>query len=198
MAGWHLHTTMETTRSRLKPCVDVTRRHWQVGAVTSTYCSPRGRFGPLEAVPTPGHASDHFALVGAGACFTGDAVLGEGSVFISPHAGAMAGYLRALEALRERSDFDVICPGHGPPVWDVRDRLTSYLDHRLDREHALIGALAQGHRSVVELLDAAWSDVPSALRPAAAVTLAAHLDKLEEEGRLPAGVERPAFGAIAW
>jgi hypothetical protein len=29
------------------------------------------------------------------------------------------------------------------------------------------------------------------LRPVAAVTLAAHLDKLEEEGRLPAGVQRP-------
>jgi hypothetical protein len=31
------------------------------------------------------------------------------------------------------------------------------------------------------------------LRPAAAVTLAAHLDKLEEEGRLPGGVERPKW-----
>jgi hypothetical protein len=31
------------------------------------------------------------------------------------------------------------------------------------------------------------------LRPAAAVTLAAHLDKLEEEGRLPEGVERPKW-----
>jgi hypothetical protein len=29
------------------------------------------------------------------------------------------------------------------------------------------------------------------LRPAAAVTLAAHLDKLDDEGRLPSGVERP-------
>jgi hypothetical protein len=38
--------------------------------------------------------------------------------------------------------------------------------------------------------------VPAALRPAAAVTLAAHLDKLEEEGTLPAGVERPRRGAI--
>jgi hypothetical protein len=36
-----------------------------------------------------------------------------------------------------------------------------------------------------------WDDVPSVLRPAAAWTLAAHLDKLEEEGRLPVGVERP-------
>jgi hypothetical protein len=44
---------------------------------------------------------------------------------------------------------------------------------------------------VDELLDRAWDDAPPALRPAAAVTLAAHLDKLAEEGRLPEGVERP-------
>jgi glyoxylase-like metal-dependent hydrolase (beta-lactamase superfamily II) len=156
------------------------------------------RFGPFEAVATPGHAPDHFALLGAGACFTGDAVLGQGSVFISPHPGAMAGYLRALERLRERDDFDVICPGHGPPVWDVTEKLTEYLDHRLDRERALRAALDRGGRSTEELLDAAWPDVPSQLRPAAAVTLAAHLDKLEEEGGLPGGVERPSFEDVRW
>jgi hypothetical protein len=46
------------------------------------------------------------------------------------------------------------------------------------------------------MLDHAWADVPAILRPAAAVTLAAHLDKLEEEGRLPAGVERPALPSL--
>ena len=81
------------------------------------------RFGPFEAVATPGHAADHFALIAAGACFTGDAVLGEGSVFISPYPGAMAGYLAALERLRVREDFDVLCPGHGPPVWDAHAKL---------------------------------------------------------------------------
>jgi hypothetical protein len=45
---------------------------------------------------------------------------------------------------------------------------------------------------VDELLDAAWADVPAALRFAAAVTLAAHLDKLADEGRLPPDAERPA------
>jgi hypothetical protein len=49
---------------------------------------------------------------------------------------------------------------------------------------------------VEELLDRAWADVPAALRPAAAVTLAAHLDKLQAEGRLPDGVERPPVPAI--
>ncbi len=156
------------------------------------------RVGPFTAVFTPGHAPDHYALVGEGACFTGDAVLGTGSVFVSPYPGALAGYLVALNRLRLREDFNVLCPGHGPPVWDAHGRLEQYAAHRIDRENRLIMALGEGRRSVGELLDAAWSDVPAELRGAAAVTLAAHLDKLEEEQALPAGVERPSFGRIDW
>src|SRR3954454_19499204 len=41
--------------------------------------------GPFTAVATPGHARDHLAYVLAdGAAFTGDAVLGRGSVFVAP------------------------------------------------------------------------------------------------------------------
>jgi glyoxylase-like metal-dependent hydrolase (beta-lactamase superfamily II) len=146
--------------------------------------SDGARVGPFEVLYAPGHAPDHFALIVDGVCFAGDAVLGEGSVFIAPDPGALAGYLAALERLRER-DLAVLCPGHGPPVWTPRERLTEYIEHRLDRERRLVAALAEGRRSTEELLDAAWSDVPTALRPLAAVTLAAHLDKLAEEGRLP-------------
>jgi hypothetical protein len=46
-------------------------------------------------------------------------------------------------------------------------------------------------RGVDEILAVVWDDVPEMLKPAAAVTLAAHLDKLDEEGKLPEGVERP-------
>ena len=151
------------------------------------------RFGPFAAVPTPGHAPDHFALIARRACFTGDSVLGEGSVFISPHAGALAGYLAALQALRRREDFDVLCPGHGPVVWEAHAKLTEYLEHRADRERRLKAALAQGARTVAEMLAAAWPQVPPQLRAAASITLAAHLDKLDEEGLLPEGVERPAL-----
>ena len=59
-------------------------------------------------------------------------------------------------------------------------------------------SLKAGRRTVDELLDDVWSDVPAALRPAAAVTLAAHLDKLDEEELLPDGVERPHFEGIEW
>ena len=123
------------------------------------------RFGPFEAIATPGHAADHFALIAADACFTGDAVLGSGSVFISPHKGAMAGYLRALTQLGMREDFSVICPGHGPPVWDPHARLEQYVAHRLDRENRLIMALGEGQRTVEELLDSVWADVPPAAAP---------------------------------
>lgn len=152
------------------------------------------RIGPLEAMRTPGHAPDHFAFLAGEAVLTGDAVLGEGSVFIAPDPGALSGYLAALERLRELP-LSILLPGHGPVIDDPAGRIDEYIAHRLDRERRLLAALDAGARSVPQLLDAAWSDVPPAMRPAAAVTLAAHLDKLDEEGRLPAGVQRPGPGA---
>jgi glyoxylase-like metal-dependent hydrolase (beta-lactamase superfamily II) len=146
--------------------------------------------GPLEALPIPGHAPDHVVFITGSAALTGDAVLGEGSVFIAPDPGALVAYLNGLRRLRQRR-LEVLCPGHGPLVHDPAARLDEYISHRLDREQRLVSALDDGKRSVEELLDAAWSEVAPALRPAAAVTLAAHLDKLADEGRLPAGVERP-------
>jgi glyoxylase-like metal-dependent hydrolase (beta-lactamase superfamily II) len=155
-------------------------------------------FGPFKAVFTPGHAPDHFALVANGACFTGDAVLGDGSVFISPHRGAMSGYLLALTGLRLREDFNVLCPGHGPLVWDAHTKLEEYIGHRIDRENRLVLALSEGRRSVQELLDAVWPEVSDVLRPLATATLAAHLDKLEDDEVLPRGVERPSFDGSEW
>jgi glyoxylase-like metal-dependent hydrolase (beta-lactamase superfamily II) len=160
--------------------------------------SEGSRFGPLEALATPGHSPDHLAFVTGGSggegggelIFSGDAVLGEGSVFITPDPGALASYLKALERLRQR-ELVLLCPGHGPLVHDPAAKLEEYISHRLERESRLIAALDAGRRTFDELLEDVWSDAPVALRPAAAATLAAHLDKLEEEGRLPDGVERP-------
>jgi glyoxylase-like metal-dependent hydrolase (beta-lactamase superfamily II) len=148
--------------------------------------------GPFGVVATPGHAPDHVAFVAGRACFTGDAVLGEGSVFVFPDPGALVGYLAALRHLRGMG-LGVLCPGHGPPVPDPDAKLDEYVAHRLDRERRLVAAIDAGLRTADELLDEAWSDAPAILRPAAAVTLAAHLDKLAEERRLPEGVERPRF-----
>lgn len=149
-------------------------------------------FGPLRAIPTPGHAPEHLAFIAGTAALTGDAVLGEGSVFVSPYPGSLAAYLDGLERLKSH-ELSVLCPGHGPIVGDPQAKLDQYISHRLDRERRLLTALNRGKRSVEELLDEAWADAPPQLRPAATVTLAAHLDKLADEGRLPEGVERPTL-----
>jgi glyoxylase-like metal-dependent hydrolase (beta-lactamase superfamily II) len=154
-------------------------------------------FGPLTAIPTPGHCPDHLAFVAGPLCFTGDAVLGQGSVFVAPQPGALAGYLAALTRLRAM-ELDVLCPGHGPPVTQAaRDKLDEYLSHRRDRERRLVEALAKGLRGNDELLDAVWEDAPAELRGAAAMTLHAHLHKLAEEGRLPSGMSAPREGQPA-
>jgi len=150
------------------------------------------RFGPLTAVATPGHAPDHLAYVVGPIGFSGDVVLGRGSTLLIPEPGALRGYLEGLERLRARR-LAVIAPAHGPLVLDPDAKLRDYAAHRLERERMLLAALAAGDRTVDELLDSVWADAPPELRMAATVTLAAHLDKLEEEGRLPAGVERPPW-----
>jgi glyoxylase-like metal-dependent hydrolase (beta-lactamase superfamily II) len=144
-------------------------------------------FGPLTALHVPGHAPDHLVFVAGRAAFTGDAVLGEGSVFIAPGGGSLGAYLDGLRRLRALR-LERLYPGHGPIVEDPATKLDEYIAHRLERERRIVAALAAGARTEDELLAAAWDEVPAGLRLPAAWTLAAHLDKLREEGRLPDGV----------
>jgi glyoxylase-like metal-dependent hydrolase (beta-lactamase superfamily II) len=144
-----------------------------------------GELGPLRPLPAPGHSPDSTVWLAGSVAFSGDAVLGEGSVFV---AGQLGAYLAALEELRGVG-LTLLLPGHGDPVLDPAQRIGALIEHRLERERRLLAALDGGARSVDALLDEAWSDAPPALRPAAALSLSAHLDKLAAEGRLPPGVE---------
>ena len=98
-------------------------------------------------------------------------------------SGDLAGYLDGLRRLRAL-DLDVLCPGHGPPIWDVRGEA-----RRLHRRTASTASGGCSPRSSAacsgedELLDAAWDDAPPELRPFAAISLRAHLEKLRAEGR---------------
>jgi glyoxylase-like metal-dependent hydrolase (beta-lactamase superfamily II) len=145
-------------------------------------------FPGLRALPTPGHAPEHVCfLTGDGVCFSGDLVLGEGSTFVPPDGGSLAAYLDSLRLL-QAEPIELICPGHGPWIEDPAAKLAEYVEHREMRERRLLAALERGERSKAALLADAWSDVPEELRPAAAMVMEAHLQKLEAEGRLPAGL----------
>src|ERR687896_306695 len=88
--------------------------------------------GPFRAVATPGHSAD--------------------SVCIAPGEGSLSAYLDSLQRLRSLP-LEVLCPGHGPYVWDPAGKLDEYISHRLDRERRLLEALAAGLRTRDELLD---------------------------------------------
>ncbi len=149
----------------------------------------------LTAVATPGHAAEHLSFLlpdddGRFACFCGDLILGEGSTIVGPRrlGGSLADYMHSLERLREL-DLTILYPGHGPEVRDPRAKIEEYVEHRMMRERRLLAALERGERSRGALLAEVWDDVPDQLRPAAAIAMEAHLEKLEEEGRLPPDIK---------
>jgi glyoxylase-like metal-dependent hydrolase (beta-lactamase superfamily II) len=137
-------------------------------------------FGPFAVLHLPGHADDHLVFIADRAAFTGDAVLGEGSVFVS---GRLSEYLDGLRRLRAM-DLARICPGHGDEVSDPAAKLDAYLAHRAERERKLLAAVQSGITDEDGLLDAAWDDAPAAVRQFAAITLRAHMEKLRSDGRI--------------
>jgi glyoxylase-like metal-dependent hydrolase (beta-lactamase superfamily II) len=156
-----------------------------LAAAAEPVADPPETVGPFALVPTPGHAADHVGFVLGDVCFCGDLILGRGSSIVPPRAagGSLADYMASLRRVRELEPA-LLAPGHGPWITDPRAKVDEYLDHRLDRERRLVAALAGGERSQAALLAAVWDDVPEPLRPAAAVAMQAHLEKLAEEGRL--------------
>ena len=144
--------------------------------------------GGLRVLATPGHAADHVAFVSAdGVCFCGDLVLGLGSTIVPPGGNSLAAFLDSL-ALLAAEGLTLMCPGHGPWITDPEAKLAEYVEHRMMRERRLLASLDSGERSRAALLATAWDDVPAELLPMAAMAMESHLEKLEAEARLPAGL----------
>lgn len=136
----------------------------------------------LQAIWTPGHAWDHLCwyMPEERALFTGDVVLGAGTTVIPPD-GDLADYLRSLRRLLAL-DLAVIYPAHGPQIRNPREKIESYLAHRALRDEQIIAGLRAGVQSVAALVKRIYSDVPEFLHAAAAMSVSAHLRKLEREG----------------
>jgi glyoxylase-like metal-dependent hydrolase (beta-lactamase superfamily II) len=138
----------------------------------------------LTALHTPGHASNHlcFALQEEGALFTGDHVMGWSSSVIAPPDGDMAAYLAGLRRLVERRDA-ILYPTHGAPVTEPVPYLEALLQHRLAREGQILACLARGVTGLEALVAEIYPGLDPVLKPAAALTIRAHLEKLRAEGR---------------
>jgi glyoxylase-like metal-dependent hydrolase (beta-lactamase superfamily II) len=139
----------------------------------------------IRALHTPGHRFDHlcFLLEGAGALFAGDLVAGVGTVVIAPPEGDLLDYLNSLRRLLAL-DLRQILPAHGPAIDDPRALLDYYIRHRLEREEQVLAGLHAGPSTIPALVAHIYADVDPQLHPAAALSVEAHLLKLQREGRV--------------
>ena len=134
----------------------------------------------LEALHTPGHASNHlcFALAQDAAFFSGDQVMGWSTTVIAPPDGDMAAYMRSLERLSRRHDA-IYWPTHGGPIRDPRGHLAELIAHRLARREAILAALSPDlPLAPADLVKRVYTGLDPQLVPAAAESVRAHLIEL--------------------
>ena len=152
----------------------------------------------LEALATPGHASNHLAYALDGATLlSGDHVMGWSTTIVSPPDGDMDAYLASLDRVIARG-FAVLHPAHGPPVEDPARFLAAYRAHRLHRDDEVRAAVGAGLSRVPEMVGRLYADVDPRLHPAAARSVLAHLVRLVRRGEVetdgdpgPDGLYRP-------
>ncbi|MDE2487092.1 MAG: MBL fold metallo-hydrolase [Alphaproteobacteria bacterium] len=144
----------------------------------------------LEAIPTPGHTSNHlcYALPEENACFTGDHIMGWSTTVITPPDGDMTDYLESLRRIRARG-FSTLWPTHGPPVTEVDAFIQAYLDHRKERIDQILGALQSGPAKISDLVPRLYADVDPKLWPAASRSMLAAMIHLVRDGKITASGE---------
>ncbi|HEX7125183.1 MAG TPA: MBL fold metallo-hydrolase [Thermodesulfobacteriota bacterium] len=147
----------------------------------------------LEALFTPGHASDHLCFYWreARALFTGDLILGGSPTIIPVGDGDLAQYLDSLERLLGL-DLEVLYPGHGDPITDPHAYIRGYIAHRKMREGQTLDALRAGLHTAAAIAARIYPPLGPGLRRAARDQVFSILLKLEKEGVLVRHPAEPA------
>lgn len=137
----------------------------------------------LTAVATPGHTSNHMCVAFAeeNALFTGDHIMGWSTTVVSPPDGDMTDYMASLQKVIHRND-QILWPTHGGPVTDPQPFLHAYAHHRYERERQIIAQLEHGPRSIHEIVEVLYVDVPQPLHKPARRSVWSHLRKLFNDG----------------
>lgn len=151
----------------------------------------------LEAVHTPGHASNHLCYrhVRMNWLFTGDHVIDGSTVVIDPPDGSMKHYLQSLRRVKALQ-CATIAPGHGELIDDPDRAIDWIIEHRLAREAKVVAALAANPElTSTELVPYVYEDVPEKLYAWAERSLLAHLLKLQDDGAAMQSDSRWTFQA---
>lgn len=148
----------------------------------------------LRAVFSPGHTTDHMALIleEEDAMFTGDNVLGQGTAVFED----LLTYIKSLEKMKVMFNGRAY-PGHGPVIQDGPSTIAEYVQHRQLREDQVIEVLKSDRRNPgepfkdepdawtsMETVKIIYRDVPDNLHEAANRGVLQILRKLEAEDKV--------------
>lgn len=159
----------------------------------------------LEAIPTPGHASNHVCWLlrdqsEPRMLFSGDHIIEGSTVVIPPPDGDMSAYLHSLAEIGALAPRE-IAPGHGRLITDSARVIDEYIKHRLRRESSiasLVAAAGPQGMSVDEIADREYVGLDVALRAAAKHSVWAHLRRLEQLGRVALVGSESTIDSLVW
>ena len=137
----------------------------------------------LRAVHTPGHTSNHlcFSFDEQQALFSGDHIMGWSTTVITPPDGNMRDYFSSLQRVKALAPT-TLWPTHGSPVTEVPRFIDEFVQHRLDREAAVLAAVRAGTTMIPDVVRALYVGVNEQLYKAAGRSVLAHMIKLIDDG----------------
>lgn len=150
----------------------------------------------LAAVETPGHTANHlaFTLAEEETLFSGDHVMAWSTSVVAPPDGSMAAYMASIEKLRglEHARY---WPGHGGPVTEPQRFLRGLVQHRRQREAAILNRLGAGDETIAAMVPVIYQGLAPALHGAAALSVLAQLEDLVLRGAVQSSDAIPALAS---
>lgn len=165
----------------------------------------------LHLLATPGHTGDSISVVDPAeqVLYSGDTILGRGTTVVAHPDGDLASYLDSLDRLARLASaglISTIAPGHGPVVTDAEAVIAQYRRHRkerLDQVRVALSVLrredgsdlpegpsgagdtaeARAEALAARIVERVYAEVPREVWPAAARSVRAQIDYLDEGGR---------------
>ncbi|KAF2096490.1 metallo-beta-lactamase domain-containing protein [Rhizodiscina lignyota] len=144
----------------------------------------------LRAFHTPGHTTDHMALIleEEDAMFTGDNVLGHGTAVFED----LAIYIDSLKRMSKQVSGRAY-PAHGAVIDDATNKILEYIQHRQERETQILEILgrekeAEAHETPdwtsLDVVKFIYTELGTDMYPAAERGVLLVLDKLIKEGKV--------------
>jgi glyoxylase-like metal-dependent hydrolase (beta-lactamase superfamily II) len=142
----------------------------------------------LRALHTPGHRFDHlsFFLEKQHTLFAGDLVAFSNTVVIPiPPEGDMFDYICSLKRLQSLNITEIV-PAHGLIITNPQQKLSEYIEHRMEREKQVLHLLEKYPQGtdIPTMVQHIYANTNIQLHTLAAQSVEAHLLKLEREARI--------------